>query len=238
MAKSSNVARGGAAKQRIEKWRRWIDVIQEDLGRLLLRRTLFKDLVKMRDENPRLKEHGDAFFGFLTELFVDSVVIGIRRQLKDHRDSISLARLLREIADNPELLTREGYYDLWRAAGYADPDSLPSARGDFDAFAGRGGALLDPAVPSRDLKELKGIAAACERYADWQVAHRDRRATRATLKPKDVYDSLDRLEKLTAKYFLLLTGGGLTVEPSLQLPIWYAFTFPWKSPPPGGGGRR
>jgi hypothetical protein len=230
--------RGHAAKQRVEKWRRWIDVIQRDLGRLLLRRTLFKDLVKMRDENPRLTEHGDAFFGFLSEIYVDSVVIGIRRQLKVHPDGVSLVGLLREIADGPNFLTREGYYDLWRAAGYADPDSLPSAQGDFDAFAGRGGALLDPAVPSRDLKELKRIAAACERYADRRIAHRDKRASAATPTPKDVYDSLDRLEKLTAKYFLLLTGSGLDVEPHLQLPIWYAFTFPWKPPPPGEGGRR
>lgn len=238
MARSSKVAHGAAAKERVEKWRRWIDVIQRDLGRLLSRRTVFKGLLKMRGENPRLKEHGDAFFAFVSEIYVDSLVVGIRRQLKDHPDGISLVRLLREIVENPEILTREGHYDLWRAAGYTDPGSNPSAKRGFDAFAGPDGATLDPAVPSRDLKDLKRIAATCEKYADHRIAHRDKRASAAMPTPKDVYDSLGRLESLTAMYFLLLTGGGLDVEPILQMPIWYAFTFPWMPPPPGEVGRR
>lgn len=180
--------------QRVEKWRGWMDAINHDVGHLLLRRTLFLRLHAMRAENPELLKNGDPFFLFLGELFVDSVVVGIRRQLK-RKDANSLMHLLHDLAVPPGLPKRDGSH-------------------------------LDVAIPTGDIAELKRIARVCEDYADSRIAHLDSREPTLPTE-QEVYDSLDALKGLVEKYFFLLHGGSIDVEPHYFLRFNEAFTFTW-----------
>jgi hypothetical protein len=171
-----------------------MDAIHRDVGHLLLRRTLFNHLHDIRAKNPDLLRTGNPFFAFLGELFVDSVVVGIRRHLK--KDENCLVRLLQDLTEPPGLPLRSGGY-------------------------------LDVATPTSDIDELKRIASACEDYADKRIAHLDPRGPDMPA-PQEVYDALDALERMIKKYFLLLHGGSIDIEPHLLVPFDDAFTFPWR----------
>lgn len=180
---------------RVEKWKRWMNAIHHDVGDLLLRRRLFKHLHDIRAKNPDLLKTGNPFFAFLGELFVDSVVAGIRRQLKS-RDENCLVHLLQDLTEPPGLPLRNGGY-------------------------------LPIATPAGDIDELKRIASACEDYADKRIAHLDSNGPEVPT-PQEVYDALDALKSMIEKYFMLLHGRSIEVEPLLLVPFDAAFAFPWR----------
>jgi hypothetical protein len=223
-----NRREGGRAvtndEELIKKWQGWMKVVTEDLGRSLLRRRLFEGTLKMYNENPKLQEHGGAFFWFFSGLYVDSIAAGIRRQVKENDDSISLARLLRDFSRAPAALSRERYHVLYGLAGQRIDGRVDA---EFDQFAGAGGAHLDPNVIQGDLALLEQACLSVEGYADRRVAHYDKRPPKDELTPAQVTLALATLRGLVQKYFLLLNASGLDVEPVLQMPIWYAFSFPW-----------
>ena len=215
------------------KWQGWIDVISKDLGRSLLRRSLFEATMKIYDANPMVQKEGGAFFWFFSGLYLDTIASGIRRQAKKNDDSVCLRQLLEEIEERPEVLSRERYRSHYVAAGQAIDGRVDR---EFDQLGGAG-AHLDPTVVRADLTQLKAACLAAEGYVDRRVAHYDRRHPREELTPSQVNLALETLETLVEKYFLLLNGSSLVVEPALQVPFSYVFSFPWIPPEEKPGQR-
>lgn len=110
-------------EQRIEKWNKWLEKIDQDVSFLLSNRSIFRKVQKIVDNNPKIQSP-NVFYAFLADTYVAFAAMAVLRQLKFHRDSISFAGLLQEIIETPYVLSRAGYATLgWYLKKPADTRS-------------------------------------------------------------------------------------------------------------------
>jgi hypothetical protein len=207
--------------QKLDKWDRWLQVIYEDMRHQATSRTVFRETAAIIVGNPLIPKESD-FLDFLEQWYVDSAVMGLRRQIKIHPDSISLAGLLDDIAANTGLLSRQRFVNLYPKAEHRRAESV------FDKHIGPRAAHVDATGVRTDLEKLRQLAAQCEQYADRLVAHRDRRGLQAVPTYPELNDAIDFSEGLLQRYYLLLRGDWLeSVTAKLLHPWKRVFEVPW-----------
>jgi hypothetical protein len=213
------------ADSRIEKWLRWLEnEIQPEVMTMNLHRHVWQEVGEIIEANGSLGE--SYWFEFSSHTYATTQAIAIRRQADTSPRVIALGRLLTEIADNAELLTRAWWIGLW-----TNPDMVDhgiATAGFTKQFAPDGGEHLDPAVPAADLAELTRVAEAVKRYVDQHVAHNDAMPIPGLPTYKDLDDNIDLIGKLFAKYANLLTAAVWPIlVPAIQHNWKAIFTQPW-----------
>lgn len=207
--------------QRYEKWKRWFDEICLDVQALLTMRHVYYELGGIFSENPAL-QRPSLFYDYLATTYSTSALMGVRRQVKSDRDSISAARLLEEMKRTPEEITRERY-----AALHGQGPAAAGGRG-LDLFTGAGKGHLKSSVVDEDLRRLKELGERCEHYVDRRIAHLDRKGVRTPPKYLDLNRCIDFLEEFIVKYQLLFrTGYSESFTPKVRGDWKEIFTIPW-----------
>lgn len=210
--------------QKLAKWDRWLCIIYKDVVKLVEHQQIFEKVQEIIRANPEIQKPNE-FYRFLEDTYGAFIAISIRRQIKYQKDSILLLRLLTEIMEDPSVLSRKRFVELYRA------DMQSGAGCIFDEqFSGSCTNHIDPAIVQQDLNELKAHTCKVEKYADKCVAHTDKQVppipTFAELTP-----SIDCLKKLVIKYVLLLKGEDLTncfVPPFIpEVDMDVIFSVPW-----------
>lgn len=219
----------GAGKRfmdaRWSKWDRWMEAIRDDLRHLCTWRMVFLRAVEILEANPRL-QGGDVFGEFLKVSYASTAAMGIRRQVKIDEQSISMMRLLSEIAAHPASLSRERYKAL-----FGSSPMLELADEMFDGLAGSSGPHVDPQMVERDMADLRANAEAVEEFADRRVAHLDTRDLKRAATYDDVHNCVGLLEQTYLKYHSLFRAETLDrVLPSYQYDWEAVFKEPWISP--------
>ncbi len=176
-------------KRILDRWERWLQAIYDDMVDQATSRMVFRETTAIITTNPLIPKDSD-FLQFLEKWYVDSTVMGLRRQLKVSRDSVSLAGLLQDIAANSALASRERFLGL-----YPRGDRKRAAR-VFDKHVGAGLPHIDATAVRCELAELKALAARCEEYADRFVAHRDKRGIRGVPTHEEMNRAIDFSESL------------------------------------------
>ena len=207
----------------LTKWKNWLtDIIEEDVRDLVLSKHTFLEVSKIFNDNPELKPQ-NLFYGYLGRTYTSHMAIVVRRQVKIGKDSISFARLLQEMVDNPNVVTRKYFVGLYKNSGaknYADSD--------FNKFADSGSAHIKPSLVCDDLSKLRLMAKRCEDFADKRVAHRDKRQPKELPTYNELDDVVDFFDGLYCKYCQLLTGAGMeSLLPIIQYDWKEIFRIPW-----------
>ncbi len=210
--------------QRFQKWCKWLNTIEEDVSRLYFARDVFTKILDIADNNERIDKKS-LFFPFFNKIYADSVVMGIRRQLKKDKDSISLVKLLYELSEHPELVTRSDFYELYQTAR----SPLHHAEKIFNRFCEPNAVHINKTSVEDDIKELKELCKIAEEHADRRIAHWDKRPPAAELNLEDMYISVDMLGKLVQRYYLLFFATEVKLHPIPQYPIYHIFEEPWLS---------
>lgn len=201
------------------KWRRWLKRIGDDLGNLLTSNDVFKELRRIVGLNKQIQSPA-LLHVWISDNFASSVASGVRRLTDRSNKAISLHRLIKDISLHREAISRQCYvltYPKWmREQGLADRD--------FDNYARKGEKLLSPPRLQRDLAKLKRDTARIKVFVDKYVAHCDLDQKRYKIPTfKDIDTTLQDLDDLFCRYYMLLTRGGLnTRKPALQ--------YDWKEP--------
>lgn len=201
------------------KWRRWVRRIGDDLGNLLTSNDVFRELRQIVGLNKQIQSPA-LLHVWISDNFACSVASGVRRLTDRSNKAISLHRLVKEISQHREAISRQCYvstYPKWmREQGLADSD--------FNKYARKGKDLLSLPRLQRDLAKLKLDTARIKIFVDKYVAHCDLDQKRYKIPTfKDIDNTLQDLDELFCRYYMLLTQGGLnTVKPTLQ--------FDWKEP--------
>src|SRR5437870_1498603 len=104
----------GPVYSKIRKWDRWLQTIHDDLKDEAACRMVYLETIAIVDSNENIAKDSD-FFDCLERWYVNSAVMGLRRRLKIHPSAISLAGLLKDMAANACLLSRDHV-----ASQYAD----------------------------------------------------------------------------------------------------------------------
>jgi hypothetical protein len=163
-----------------------------------------------------------SFFTFLADTYATTQSIAVRRQSEVGSRVVSLGRILTEIADDPERLTREWYLAV------RDADDAYIAGREFDDWAGEGGAHVRPETVRHDLDRLKAEVSTVTRYVDRALAHADQ----DSLDDLPTFEALDAAIDLLGGLFNKYTGlvratSWATLEPVAQ-DYWIGvFTEPW-----------
>ena len=92
------------------KWQGWMKRIEDDIGnRLVVPRQIHRKFVEVVNANiDHLTEHsGWHFADFVRCGYAAQVASGIRRHVKSKDDSVSLMRLLKQLAENARRFTYE-----------------------------------------------------------------------------------------------------------------------------------
>lgn len=209
---------------RFEKWKEWLDVILSEIEDLSWDRYIFREVRDMIRNNPKIQKPS-YFYEFLGNLYGERVLMVVRRHVKTKGNSISFARLLEEICETPQFLSRTRFVALYKGG-----PSEHLANEHFEEFGGKRGSHVYPKRVESDLETLKGKLRKCEDYADKRIAHRDKRPPKRIPTFADLDNCIDFLVKLVDKYHRLFRGR--SIDPILPVGQsshdWKAiFTEPW-----------
>lgn len=201
----------------VAKWRSWIeDDIKHDVIDMHWRRLIWREVNQMLDDNPAVGQMPSAFWDFYQWNYAAVQAMAVRRQADTGPRTSALGRLIKEMRDRAEVLTRVYFVGLWD-----DVDTDEIVRGQahsaFDRMAGEGGDHLDPAIPRRDLESLQRDAGAVRRYLDQHIAHDQAEPTADALTFDQLHAAIDSIGEMFGRYATVLTAAMyLRVEPVMQ----------------------
>lgn len=207
---------------KLEKWIRWLKIIHDEIQQLVIAKDTFWGVQEIIKSNKNIQKPS-SFYQYLGSTYVSHSVVGMRRQLKVDPQSISFARLLTEISERPEILSRKYYKEL-----YVGSTVEAFADRDFDAIAGDGAAHIPKKLVLEDLKLLRDSGRKLEEYADRRVAHRDKRDIKSPPRFKDGDAFIDLLDSLYVKYHRIFHASHLdSLMPTYQYDWKEIFREPW-----------
>ena len=187
--------------QKLEKWLRWLEIIHRDAEELLDNQYLFSAYIGIIKNNPKIQEPSD-FHWWVRDNYVNSVAMSIRRQVDTDSDVITFGKLLKEIQETPQTITKEWHRSLYKNLGPQWADK------EFEDIAGNG-KFFDPKVAGNDFRTLVDLAKGVTKFADRRIAHKSKQPI-PVVKFLDLDTFIDNFEKMLIKYILIFTGSGYT----------------------------
>jgi hypothetical protein len=188
-----------------EKWEEWLVPIREEVYHLHVNHHTFRRIRQIALENPAFGEKAalatNAFWPFLHHTFTHYAAAAVRRQCERNRQSISLARLLYEVAESPHFITRPDF--MASVLLLVDRDG---AEEFFDSFALGQGSAVDPMAVYDDIAKLEVASDQIVTYADKRVAHYDKGDYAVAVDLSAVEEPIDRLCDTLVRYHYLIRG--------------------------------
>jgi hypothetical protein len=211
---------------RVRKWRGWSREFIAEVGDLMWKRQIYRDLNEVARHNDAIGQPGD-FLHWIRVNYVESMAIGLRRLLDVHPASITPARLLFELIECPRTITRREHLTFYKG-------TLLREVGDrtFDNIAGTGSTFLRERTIRADLRRMERAGAPIRRYVNKRIAHRARQgALRRVPTFEELHDALDVLDGVVVKYHTLLTAEGYGTTSATPQFNWMTVLFePWIPP--------
>lgn len=207
----------------LEKWQRWIreDLFQDIVG-LFYERTMYRQYWNIVVDAPDVVRSGPQFHSWVRHNYARAVALGLRRQVDQRRDVVSLRRLMIELAAASEGVTREWYVDM------AGPDEFlqKRARESFDRW---GQDHVERRTVRQDIDRLVEVTSPAVQWVDSTVAHlgANRKELEISLKFTDLHEAVDVVVELYKSYSTLLTGAYPAVEQLAVDPWEHIFEVAW-----------
>ncbi len=215
-----------------EKWLDDLERIQLEIAVLHYYRQIWRDFVEIT-KNADLPE--TVFFPLLGDWYSDSQMIRIRRQVDTDRRSVSLWRLLDEIARKPSCIDRERHVALW------GEDENGGER-SFDRFTAEpGNPFIDRKQVILDQERIRNDATVVTDHVDQRIAHSQAEQPKADASPTygDIDAAIDTLAAVFRKYVHLLQATDLALDIIVIDQTWKkVFTKPWLTGWPWDGSER
>lgn len=194
------------------KWLKWLDVIKVEISELLIGRNIFWQLLELIESNKVSK--GKLILGhYLCSSYVSHVVMGIRRQIKVDKQSISFARLLEEIIEKPDLISREYFKRL-----YINSPIAHKADSHFNQYSMDVYDHIDPQIVKTDLEQLKKYSNNIKMLSDQRLAHRDKRGFKSVPKIAELESCIETFEIIYSKYYLIFHAEHVDLLPDYHKP--------------------
>lgn len=179
-----------------ETWDKWFDELGAQVTQLFKQRQIYYEVREIVQNNPRAHEPGD-FFYWLSVWYSSSMAVAVRKQSDQSPNSISFRRLLADIKDHPEVISRTRFKQLfvYGREGLADLD--------FDRYVGAGREFIDTAVVEKEIGELEAKTDKIRRYVNKRVAHHDKKEFDDVPKYSDLDEAIDFIGTLYKRYFFI-----------------------------------
>jgi len=193
--------------------------IKTEITQLVVDRHVYKEVLAIVRANPTLRDLPDDFYAWMRRLYIESMTIRVRRLVDTHwKKPLSFVGLMDEIADHPEVLTRERFVQR-----YPKNIRLHVADRDFDNYSRPGAAHVTPSIIRNHRRRLMKAQRRLHDFVDKHVAHKDRRPLRRLPTFEELDACVDLLEELLREYIGMIEARALTQV----LPVWQ---YDWKAP--------
>lgn len=201
------------------RWKRWLDVIGNEIGWLLTSHDIFDDIQKIVKDNVNIQSPG-LIYRWITVNYSVRVSVTIRRLTDRDKRTISLYRLIQDISQNPHVITRDYFVSKYSK----DMQELDCANSDFNHFANKKSREVSQYKLQKDMNRLLSDTKRIRTFTDKWIAHFDTDRRRYVVPTYlDVSNALQDIDRIYCRYCLLLTCSGLiTRKPALQ--------YDWKEP--------
>jgi hypothetical protein len=204
------------------KWQSDVKAIYGDLVHLLFRRQMFGKLKEIVQANKRLQKP-NSYIDWLVGNYAVAAAASVRRHTDVDPDSASLNRLILEIIEHPQALTKPEYMSQF------EPKDVWAAEAEFPHWAASDGVNLDTTKLEADQQTLRSLCDPIRKYVTERIAHLDATPEH----PIPTLDHLDRaidgLETLVKKYYLFIMLIGAEVDPAIG-PWEHVLMIPWIEP--------
>lgn len=151
---------------RYASWVEQFDLIVNDVYALHHHRHLFREI---RDIAAAANLPSSTFFDAFGLWYASSQSAALRRLVDRRKGTVSLIRLLEDIARNPKVMNRDRHVGLWGN----DRFFIAQGNRNFDRFAkASGDDTVDRDAVNADINAVNGIVSKVEKYVDENVAHR------------------------------------------------------------------
>ena len=205
-----------ARANKFRQWKRQFKVIEKQITELALRRYIYREVTKLIQTNSRLQVRS-AFYDWMHAVYVIDMTVSIRRLVDWNRRTISFIRLLEDVKQHPEVISRRRftypYKKLMKQFGHRD----------YERFAKPGQNILDKSVVATDRKLLIHSQKRLRKFLNTHIAHLDKNRRRHFPTHAELELCLDTLEILVKKYAKLFEHVALmNVAPVIQ--------YDWKAP--------
>jgi len=166
---------------------------------------MFSDFLRICRENKDWihRNQGSYFCSFVLRCYGPRAALGIRRHLKDDKESIALLRLMKQMEICASQITYDFYlktYPKLPGHVYWQPQTFRLLSAD--------GRTLSAQVIRKDIDDLQVLNKSIEGLVDRKFAHLDKRGFDGKVSFKDIEQSLDRFDKLACRYICFMTGQG------------------------------
>lgn len=199
------------------RWKRWLRYVYDEIVEMALDRHVYREVQAMIASNTNLQVPS-VFYDWMNRAYVADMAVAIRRQTDRDSRSISLLRLIQDVGDHPEVISRRRYVRF-----YGSGRLRTLGHRSFERFAKKGADQINPAVIRKHERELLAAERKLRRFVNKHVAHRSRCPMRHLPTYGDLDTCLDLLERLLKDYKLLIDAAGLSrVVPVIQ--------YDWKKP--------
>ena len=208
---------------KLKKWRKWMKAIEKGIYGLVVDANMFWEVQDIIRENQRIQKPS-AFYSYLGRTYLSHALAGLRRQIKPQKNSISFVGLLKDIANNPEELSRSYYHSL--CANPNKPDMIQMD--DFASYADVSGEHVCPKMVKDDLNALTSAVEKHEELADKRIVHWDKGEPEVIPTFGELDDCIKLLDKTYVKYHLLFYAESIdTLMPTYQYEWKKIFLKPW-----------
>ncbi|MEN6423871.1 MAG: hypothetical protein ABFE13_00800 [Phycisphaerales bacterium] len=221
------------SKERVcirRKWQHWLHEIGDDLGWLLTSHDVFMAVQEAFRENKNI-QRPTLVYRWIKSNYAARISIGIRRLIDHDKRTISLHRLIQDISDHPDAITRQYFVGKCTLGSRREerPDKADLANCDYDRFAKKGSKMVSKRKLSRDLSRLKQDTGRIKTFVDKWIAHHDADQRRFGVPVfTHVGEALQDIDEIYCEYALLLTGAGMTSQkPVLQYDWKKPLRYPW-----------
>jgi len=216
----------------VERVLRVLQGAENDLFIVFSGRGMWRTTLDVLRANPAIPRR-EVVAGWMTRMYVHYALMGIRRQLSNNPEDVSLRRMLQLVVDNPHLFTRGAFV---ARHGYTDPYDIKFANDRFEQWGPNGSAHLVPSVVQADIDSLLVMAERVENFATKTVAHLDREYAYPEgivdidkITWNDIDAVMDEMESVLQKYYPLVAGTGINSATPVPVLGWErAYTVPWK----------
>jgi hypothetical protein len=176
------------------------------------------------------------FYPVEQAIYSQSVLLYIRRQVRYHKDSISLIRLAKDMHDNCSLLTKDYYANC--CANLHSPDERKVwkkfGEKDFEKFIDPNSNHINPEI-LLDLKiTLEQIDKESQPIIDRRLAHLDKRKPQSVPTYGEMEKWCDQINDIFTKLYLFLTAIHYSMLPDPGQDWKAIFECPWINIPTKG----
>lgn len=207
-------------KEKIRQaWQSLLTTIEKELAWALTGHDIYKEVRNIVRKNEKTRSPV-LFWKWMRENYLDSASMRIRRLNDADKGMLSLKRLITDIKENHEAITRQEYVSEYskrmQKEGFADRD--------FEIFGDRRSSTISIKRINRDIEHLDKQTQIIRKYTDKWLAHaKSNRHNEPIPTLRDLEKALDAIDNICMKYHLLLTRGGMrTCKPII--------TYDWKEP--------